>query len=278
MPPAVLALAEAPAVPKATPTITTVTIPAPPIADILSPSQAKTFLQCTARWYFKYVEQLADIVTGNLAVGRAVHAAVAAYFRAKRDGRVPDLEHVAFVYDSAIAEEIERAELRDDEDAGDLRDTGRRCVEAYVATAADVQPQLVEEWVSGKIGGVAVRGVLDLMDAAGTISDLKTASKKPSGITADYRLQLTMYAMVTPGASGKCRLDTVTKQKTAQVVPQSFDVTARDRQYAEALLPILQDGMKDGRYWPNRDHNLCARKYCPFWRVCESEFGGEVKA
>jgi hypothetical protein len=40
------------------------------------------------------------------------------------------------------------------------------------------------------------------------VVDVKTASKRPNGLSADHSLQLTTYAMITPGASGLCRLDT----------------------------------------------------------------------
>jgi putative RecB family exonuclease len=272
MPASGLPLIEAPP----TATVLTVSVAAAPLAEVLSPSQCKTFLQCPARWYFRYVEGLPDVATGNLALGRAVHAAVGMYFRGKRDGLAPALIDVVEVYDQAIAMELEQAELRDDENVEELQETGRRCLTAYLEAAAAVEPKLIEEQVSGEIAGIPVRGILDLMDVEGTVSDLKTASRKPAAITTDYRLQLTMYALVTPGASGRCRVDTVTKQKTPQVVPQSFVLGASERRYAETLLPILQDAMREGRYWPQRDHHLCSRKYCPYWRTCEREFGGTV--
>jgi hypothetical protein len=51
--------------------------------------------------------------------------------------------------------------------------------------------------------------------------DFKTASKRPNGIAAEHGLQLTTYAMITPDTNGLCRLDTVTKTKTVQVIQQT---------------------------------------------------------
>lgn len=257
--------------------ITTATV-AVAVADVLSPSQCKTFLQCTVRWYFRYIEQLPDVCTGNLALGRAVHSAVAEHFRSRQaNGPVPPLAETLATFEDAIRRELQSAELREDEDANELAATGARCVEVYLTEAAPkITPALVEHPVGGEIGGVGVRGYVDLMDTEGCIIDLKTASKKPSAITADYKLQLAMYVMTTPGAKS-ARLDTITKQKTPQWVPQSYNVDEGEQRYVRTLLPILQDAMKDGRYWPARDHNLCSRKYCPFWRACEREFGGVVK-
>ena len=49
-----------------------------------------------------------------------------------------------------------------------------------------------------------MQGYIDVIDVYGDIVDVKTASKKPSGVRADYRVQVATYAMVAPGtASGR---------------------------------------------------------------------------
>jgi hypothetical protein len=70
----------------------------------------------------------------------------------------------------------------------------------------------------------------------------------PNGITAEHGLQLTTYAMITPGASGLCRLDTVTKTKTVQVIQQTYEVGPQDRRFAETLYPMVQDSIREGLY------------------------------
>jgi hypothetical protein len=82
--------------------------------------------------------------------------------------------------------------------------------------------------------------------------------------------------MITPGASGLCRLDTVTKTKTVQVIQQSHQVGAEDRRFAEALYPMVQESIQDGIYAPHRSGPMCSRRYCGYWRECEREFGGRV--
>ena len=67
--------------------------------------------------------------------------------------------------------------------------------------------------------------------------DFKTASERPNGAATEHSLQLTTYAMITPGAGGLCGLDTVTKSKTVQVVQQSYQVGAEDRCLAETFTP-----------------------------------------
>ena len=88
---------------------------------------------------------------------------------------------------------------------------------AYITEAAFyIEPQSVEQPVEGKVANVKVRGVVEVVDINGCVIDFKTASKKPNGIPAEHRLQLTRYAMVTAGASGSCRLDTVMKPRLSR--------------------------------------------------------------
>jgi hypothetical protein len=118
---------------------------------------------------------------------------------------------------------------------------------------------------------------VDLLDSEGRIIDLKTAAKKPTGISHDYAFQLTSYTMITPGATGECRLDTITKTKTIQIVQEPWRIGVDDRRYAETMYPMIQDGMRTGLYIPNRAGFLCSRRYCGYWRRCEREYGGAVK-
>ena len=97
------------------------------------------------------------------------------------------------------------------------------------------------------------------------------------GIAHDHRLQLTSYVMITPGATGVCRLDTVTKGRTVRLIHKSFAVAEHDRKYAETIYPMVQESVRDGIFLPRRNSPLCSRRYCGFWRTCEREYGGVVR-
>ncbi len=83
--------------------------------------------------------------------------------------------------------------------------------------------------------------------------------------------------MMTPAATGHCRLDTVTKGKTVSLIQKSLSITDADRKYAEAVYPMVQDSIKEGIFLPRRNGSLCSRRYCGFWQNCEKEFHGIVK-
>ena len=130
--------------------------------------------------------------------------------------------------------------------------------------------------MQGEIVCVRVRRIVDLLDTGGRVLDFKTASRRPNGVAAEHSLQLTTYAMITPGAGGLCRLDTVTKTKTVQVVQRSYQLGAEDRRFAKTLYPMVQESIRDGIYAPHRSSPVCSRRYCGYWRKCERQFGGRV--
>ena len=59
----------------------------PELAEVLSPSQVRCFMDCQVRWWFKYGLKLPDPQTGNLALGKAVHAALTENFAQKLETR-----------------------------------------------------------------------------------------------------------------------------------------------------------------------------------------------
>ncbi|MGC9951134.1 MAG: PD-(D/E)XK nuclease family protein [Bryobacteraceae bacterium] len=143
--------------------------------------------------------------------------------------------------------------------------------------APEIEPAALEFSAQGIIGGVAVRGFVDLLDTSGRIIDLKTAARKPTGVSADYAFQLATYAKLCPGANGKARVDTLVATKSPQVVTQEYTVSPADGKLIQKLYPLVREAMREGIYLPNRSNNLCGRKHCNFADACEDEFGGRVQ-
>lgn len=248
------------------------------LARVLSPSQVRTFLDCGARWWFKHGLKLPDPRTSKLALGIAVHEAVAENFRQKVESK-RDLAQTGVValFRGAWARLKSETIFDQDEDPAELGDLGDVLVTKYMDEAAPfIEPAAVELEVAGEINGVAARGIVDVLDVEGRVVDVKTAAKSPSGIDPGYRFQVATYAQLAPGATGAARLDTLVKAKTVKLVEQSFQVTGADLLATSVLYPLAQEAMRSGLYLPNRASNLCSRHNCPFWRRCEEEYGGEV--
>ena len=107
------------------------------LGEVLSPSQASTYLACPAKWYFRYLVGLTEPTTGALALGKAFHGTLARNFRQKmstgRDAETQELREVfAEEWSSAIAD----ADLRDGEDADEPATTGQILAATYVTEAA----------------------------------------------------------------------------------------------------------------------------------------------
>jgi hypothetical protein len=258
-------------------------LPAPAPASLnpvgpLSPSQLNCWLDCNARWMYRYLLEMPDTVSAARALGSAVHAAIAENFRQKIETREDlDSPGVVAMFLTELDRELDGAALSQDDDLEDLRDTGRAAVATYLDQVAPaIDPAAVELPVSGSIGGVAVRGYIDILDTSGRVIDIKTAKKRPSGIRADHRLQVTAYKLLEPRARA-ARIDTLVKSRTIAIVEQSFEVTPADERAAVVLYPLAHEAMQAGLYAPNRNSMLCSRKHCPYWERCMDDFGGEVR-
>ena len=247
-------------------------------AQVLSPTQVRCFMDCHARWWFKYRLKLPDPSTGNLALGRAVHSALTQNSVQKME-TYEDLPvtGVLALFREAWALEGDQAEFRDDEDPSELARTGAALVAKYLDEVAPaVEPAAVELHVAGEIGGVWVQGFIDLLDVDGRIIDIKTAKASPSGIEPMNRFQVATYSQLERAASGKGRLDVLVKTKIPKIVLQSFDVTQDDVRATQTIYVGASQAMQSEFYMPNRMSMFCSRRNCAHWRICEREWGGEV--
>jgi putative RecB family exonuclease len=250
------------------------------LGKVLSPTQVRTFLNCSARWWFKYGLSHPEPKNSALALGSAVHRALEYNFREKVTTH-EDLDTLGVValFLSEWQSLADEVVFREDEDPAALGKVGEQLVTKYMDEAAPwIQPAAVEVAVTGEIGGVPVRGIVDLLDEDGRVVDVKTAARRPSGVAPDYAFQLATYRQITPAASGEARLDTLVKTKAVQLIQQSYTVSSQDIRATEVVYPLVRDGIASGLYFPNRQSLTCSRRHCTYWQHCEREFGGIVSA
>ena len=248
------------------------------VAQVLSPSQVRSFMDCQVRWWFKYVLRLKDPQNGNLALGRAVHACLTQNFHQKIETREDlPITGVLALFREAWALESELTEFRDDEDPLELAACGAALVSKYMTELAPAIDQgAVEIRVTGEIGRVHVQGWIDLVDVEGRIIDIKTAARRPSRIDPDHRFQIATYTQLLPEASGEARIETLVKTKVPKAVSQSFHVNEGDLLATRMFYPLAQRAMNAETFIPNRRSLTCSRRGCSYWRHCEREWGGEV--
>jgi len=252
--------------------------------EVLSPSQVNCYLECAARWYYRYLVGLPEPLNASLGLGRAVDNAVSHYYRAKgAERKEPPAADVLDAYDVAWAGVEAELVLGDGEDRDQLHAQGRELVKCYLSQLAPVtQPAIIDGQpavqvpVEGEIAGVKVQGYIDLITEDGTVVDLKTKKTKPNGIPADHWLQLTTYDLLCPHSRGKGSIHTIVKNKTPKCQSVTRDIGPSDFYFLESIYPCTQEAIRSGLYLPRRTSRLCSRKYCPHWRHCEKEFGGRV--
>src|SRR5215472_4397465 len=138
--------------------------------EILSPSQASTFLACSAKWWFRYGLNLPDPPAGGLVRGKAVHGVIEYAMRAKMAGIVLEAGAISDVWDAAWDQAAEGAEFQDYDDIEALKGSGARLAQKYLTEALPgIEPAAVEIPVTGTIAGVPVRGIADIVTTDGTV-------------------------------------------------------------------------------------------------------------
>jgi CRISPR/Cas system-associated exonuclease Cas4 (RecB family) len=275
--PAAAAFANAPNATVARPTPAAPAAKNETLGNLLSPSQANQFLNCSARWWFKYGAGLADPKGGSLVRGSTVHKCIEHWFKLQMAGAAPEIDDIAEFYEDAWEAQAAEAQFHKDDNIEDLKRSGTRLLRLYLEQVApEIRPARLEQRVTGEIGGVRVQGWIDQVDVDGRILDVKTAEKSPSGIGSDYAFQLATYRQILPGGNGKARLDTLVNNKTPKLVTIEYEVSVADQFLTVNLYPRVREGIREGLYFPNRNSNLCSRKYCNFADACCKEFGGCV--
>jgi CRISPR/Cas system-associated exonuclease Cas4 (RecB family) len=246
-----------------------------PSGRTLSPSQVGQWLDCQAAWWFKRLG-LPDPPNANLALGRAIHEAAAVALNAQRQGVSVEWQELADSLRAFLDIELSAAVLRDDDDAEQLHSQAADMLRAWwEQSAPHTHAAAVESDLSGTLGGVPVRGIADVLTKDGVVIDLKTASKKPAGISGNHVLQLTTYAALAD--CRKARIVTITKTKTPAVHEHTLSITPEHIRHAERLYSLAAEQMEAGLYLPNRNSNFCSRANCAFAEACLAEFGGEVR-
>lgn len=244
--------------------------------EVLSPSQASCYLSCSARWRFKYILGLPDPAGGGAVRGKAVHKAVEYYMRAKMAGVVLDTQAVMHDWDVMWDEASEGAEFAAHEDVESLKTSGAILATKYLEEAAPhIEPAAVEVPLAGRINGVAVRGIADIVTTDGTVIDLKTASRKPSGVSGDHAFQLATYVELCNESNGHARIDSLVSTKEPQLVQIGHTPGASGHYLVERMYPMIVDAIIGGLFMPNRASTFCTK--CPYARECEGEFGGQVQ-
>jgi len=258
----------------------------------ITPSMINTYMTCPAKAKYAYIDKLTRPPGASLIVGRAFDEAVSHFWQARLAGqRPPDCREV---YVETLRAESEPVELSPEDKSfieGAI-DNGARAVSAYIETVGPrVVPGGVQVPRSLRAGQHTVYGRADLIGATPKsikvtprcilVADVKTSRRKTDYIRSDELVQLVSYATrdtATPTIEYpivQIHRAVITANPTVSIITHRLE--PQDAKYVESLAAHVARSFEAGAFPPNRESFVCSRRFCPFWKTCEEEYGGKVR-
>ena len=260
----------------------------------LSHSQLDTFLNCPQRYRYQYVVGAPwEHLPASLAFGRAIHAAVAHYYRHVKHFGVPlPLGVLKGCFDGEFKEALAQGPevlYKEGESERSLRQKGIALLEVFHAKA---RPQTVEavempflvdlvDPATGAVLHVKLAGVFDLIESDGsgnvTIADLKTSNRRYAENQVENHLQATLYAYAlrrlgytTDGRNTLIRFDVLLKTKQPDLESYYAVKAEEDEPWTLAQVRRVLRAIEAGAYYPIRSWR-CPE--CPFRKRCAADTG-----
>ena len=246
----------------------------------LSVSQVQTYLFCPLKYRFHYIDKIpAPWRPAALAFGSSVHAAVEWFHRERLAGRAPTAEKVADIFAADwFAQNLEPVVFPAKESKEILAEKGRELVMLYAEQASGTVPLLTEDRFeidlvdpeTGEVLDVSLRGVIDLVDADGTLVELKTAARTFDTGSLERHLQLSTYALVRFLATGTVpplRIDALLKTKAPRLERLPASRTVEDLAWTARLIESVARSIRSGCFFPNPSYR-CSE--CEFFAHCQA--------
>ena len=260
----------------------------------ISYSQIFTYLACSLKYKFQYVEQQPQERVGiALPVGSAVHLAIERYYRSLMENGVPDqLWQIQDLFADHLNADLDRRDIpvlykKQTPDRQSVIDMGKGLLKAFYENIditgfeiAGVELPLTARLFSeeGEPIDMIVTGIIDLLlkDKQGYVIavDNKTAKNPYAQATVDDDLQLTSYAYllasnkyVFPTADVYCRFDVMRKLKTPKFEQHYTIRTAKQRRRFAKLTGTVLAGIDARIFMPNKSW-LCSD--CQFVEACKA--------
>ncbi len=239
-----------------------------------SVSQIQTYLGCPLKYRFSYVDRLPKAFRpAALAFGGSVHAAVEWFNRCRMAGEKPSLEDVLSVFEADwFAQNLDPLQFSPGETPQALESRARAMLSIYLDSSNGGRPAAVEEPFSleiadprtGELLDVPFRGIVDLVEADGTLVDLKTAARSTPQDDVDRHLQLSTYALAVflrTGEIPRLRLDVLLKTSKPRLERIETSRTVEELAWVARLIQRTTWAIEEGHFFPN-----------PSWRCQDCEY------
>ncbi|MED0675816.1 PD-(D/E)XK nuclease family protein [Aneurinibacillus thermoaerophilus] len=242
----------------------------------LSVSQIRTYQRCPKQYEYQYVYGMKTTFGSSFLLGRAFHKAIEEANRAKMEtGEIFETDQVADVFSDAWETEKEEVEWKEDEDKGQLKDSGLKMTMAYYEEhGRTLSPFLIETGFMMEVEGIPFQGFIDLAETDGTIRDFKTASKSPTADVVDSSIQLAAYALAYRELTGqkevKVGLDYVVNlKKGPKITRLETEIDKGRMERLKATIQGVGQAISAGVFYPNEEGFACG--YCSFRELCKGK-------
>ncbi len=249
--------------------------------EYVSASRLKSFLSCRLRFFFEKVLAVPTPTSPSLHFGRAIHAALQAFNKARWRGGDTSEAAVVAAFETAHAQPEGEVQWGED-DPEEMRAKGESLLRAFLAADvhAGVKPMGVEVQVRAELPGVAlpILGVLDLVTVGRRVVDYKTCAAAPDLAVEPWlhEIQTTAYALLvehtTEAPSTGTDLVFLVKTKSPKILVHGIEPptqTQRDR--FAALVEVYATGVANEHYFPQPGMQ-CG--WCAYRAECSRWTGG----
>ena len=263
-----------------------------------SPSRTECYIQCPAKFYFRYIERLPKPKFARMVFGSGMdHAQTWAFGQVMNGNPLPDAQEI---FDET-AEKIREKSLAEPENG--VEGLREEVVDDLVALAKDsipvwrrdfatqVVPMKVQQHVSIDMGGWVLHGFLDssyVDKSTGEeiVGDLKTSGTRqdPGRAKPENDLWKGLQPVVYTGATGINTFEYVVliNQKKGTRIQRLKGVISDEHRKGmlnmarTAREAIRRTFMTGADFMPNRTSMMCSRRYCDACDRCEAKFGGTI--
>jgi putative RecB family exonuclease len=233
--------------------------------EYISASRLKSFLTCRLRFYFEKVLAIPKPLGPSLHFGRAVHAGLQHYNKARWRGGDTSETAVISAYQQAFdtPEKNQPVAFDTAEEKAELRAKGEPLLRAFLNTkqiAPEKKPMGVELSLRAELPSLALPllGVIDLVEADLTAVDYKTVASTPDLPLEAWlhEIQLTAYGLLIEEATGEApsgsELVFLVKTKTPKVISHRLPAPSQvQRDRFARLVETYATGVANENYFPS---------------------------
>lgn len=250
--------------------------------EYVSVSRLKSFLTCRLKFYFEKVLALPKPTSPSFHFGKAVHAGLQHYNKARWRGGDASETAVLAAYLRAF-DDPARGEIgfESPADEAELKARGEPLLRAYLSAqqlAPEKKPMAVELPLRAEIPSLALPllGVIDLVESDLTPVDYKTVASTPDLALESWlhELQLTAYSFLVEEATGEpcpgSQLVFLVKTKTPKIISHRLPAPSQaqcDR--FRRLVEVYANGVANEAYHPcpGQQCSWCQyRSECAAWK------------